>query len=153
MQDPLHNGSRNRAGMWRIEGCLCRLRRNIIYASPITQQNSLGTWLECDEWNVDCVGSDIMWVIQLSFAQQTWPWDCLDLLQRFKSELGPSIMHDFTILNYPPFRGDGQMTIFFPKFVYENREHISYPLCFCPFWGGYCSFYSFWRDIDSSCHP
>ena len=43
---------RNRAGMWRMEGCLCRLRRNVTYASPIAQQNSLGTWLECDGWNV-----------------------------------------------------------------------------------------------------
>ena len=37
--------------------------------------------------------------MQLSFAHQTWSWNCLDLLQRFKSELGPSIMHDFTILS------------------------------------------------------
>ena len=43
--------------------------------------------------------------MQLSFAQQTSPWDCQDLLQRFKSELGLSIMHNFTILNYPPIVG------------------------------------------------
>ena len=96
--------SRNRAGMWRMEGCLCRLRQNVTYASPIAQQNSLGTWLECDEWNV-CVGSDRMWIMRLSFAQQTWPWDCLDLPQKVKGELGLSIIHDFTILSYSPISG------------------------------------------------
>ena len=93
--------STNKAGMWRMEGCLCRLRQNVNYASPIAQQSSLETWLECDKWHV-CVGSDRMWVIQISFAQLTWLWDCLDLPQRFKSELGPLIMHDITILSYPP---------------------------------------------------
>ena len=54
-------------------------------------------------WNV--INGIFVWVMQLSFAQQTSLWDCLDLLQRLKCELGPSIMHNFTILSYPPILG------------------------------------------------
>ena len=42
--------SRNRAGMWRMEGCLCRLKQNVTCKSRCTTRsgNSLGQL----EWNV-----------------------------------------------------------------------------------------------------
>ena len=105
------------SGMWRMQ------EWTVCYARPFAQQCP-GIGLECEEWKGVCVGSDGMlgmqvlshsriamglgwnvingmfvWAMQLSFAHQTWSWNCLDLLQRFKSELGQSIMHDFTILS------------------------------------------------------
>ena len=122
--------------MWRMEGCLCRLRQNVTYANPIAQQNSLGTWLECDQWNI-CAGSVRIWVMQLSFAQQTWPWDCLDLPQRFKSELGPSIMHDFTILSYPPILGGWANDKKSKIYIWIQTTQCLIPPAFAHFLGGH----------------
>ena len=63
-----------------------------------------------------------------------------------KSRLDPKVMHDLTILDYPPHFGGWANDKKCPKFIYEYREEISYPPGFCPFLGGYCPFCPF-------CHP
>ena len=119
-----------------MEGCLCRLRQSVTYASPIAQQNSLGTWLECDEWNVRQNVSYA--VINASHGRQTYLVASWSLLHRqnTKADLIQKLCMTLLSLAIPPFRGDGQMTKKCPKFIYEYREDISYPPPVLPLFGG-----------------
>ena len=90
--------------------------------------------------------------MQLSFAQQIWPWGCLDLPQRLAIELGPSIMHDFTILSYPPFLDYEQMTKKIRNLYMNIKNKMSHPPWFLLIFWDIVHFAHF-GDIDSFWHP
>ena len=82
---------------------------------------------------------------------RTAPWSQLRR-QNTKTNLAQS-MTDFTILIYPPFLGDGQMTKNVQNLYMNIENKFLIPPVFASFGGGYFPLCPYWGDIGPFCYP